>query len=380
MKVDACWSVAAGLAVVDTTRGAVFQSRHFRLALSAGEVTRIHRALCMEIMFVATAGPAADQRLAGLNAALRELSPRIDTPYARAMEQLAAGVSDYLAGRWGTAAGPVAEGERILRDQCTGVTWELDTARFFRWWSLYQLGELKTLIPEFPSLLNDAEQRGDLYASTTIGGLFAHVIHLAHGDPAMASRHTAEAIARWGEHGFNMPHLWEQWSTADIAIYQRSGAEAYHRLVALWPLLDRSLLLRVEFTRVSMLDLRARAALSGAVTAAGRQREAFCGEALRCAEELHRRRGDWPSALALLITAGVSALRGEVQVALDRFARAEQLFKAIGMQLHTMVAQRRRGELSGGSGGEADITAADRWMAEQGITDTVAFSGMLSPR
>jgi hypothetical protein len=40
MTVDACWSVSAGLALVDTVRGAVFQTRHLLLALRSGEAER----------------------------------------------------------------------------------------------------------------------------------------------------------------------------------------------------------------------------------------------------------------------------------------------------------------------------------------------------
>ena len=45
LKIDACWSAALGLAIVDTIRGADFQARHMLLALAAGEPYRVARAL-----------------------------------------------------------------------------------------------------------------------------------------------------------------------------------------------------------------------------------------------------------------------------------------------------------------------------------------------
>jgi len=44
-RIDICWTVAAGLGVVDLIRGADFQSRHLLLALRAGEIYRVARAM-----------------------------------------------------------------------------------------------------------------------------------------------------------------------------------------------------------------------------------------------------------------------------------------------------------------------------------------------
>jgi eukaryotic-like serine/threonine-protein kinase len=51
LKIDTCWSVAEGLGLVDTIRGADFQARHLLLALRAGEPLRVARALAMEIPY-----------------------------------------------------------------------------------------------------------------------------------------------------------------------------------------------------------------------------------------------------------------------------------------------------------------------------------------
>ena len=63
-RIDACWSVSMGLSMVDTVRGASFQSRQLLLALDAGEPHRVARALAAEAAFVATGGAKAEKRAA----------------------------------------------------------------------------------------------------------------------------------------------------------------------------------------------------------------------------------------------------------------------------------------------------------------------------
>jgi hypothetical protein len=380
MKVDACWSVSAGLGIVDTMRGAVFQTRHLLLALRAGELARIHRALCMETVFVATAGSPAVRRVQRLRGMTGALTPRVATPYAEAMHLLCGGVSDYLVGNWKPAAAAISDAERLLTDHCTGVTWELDSSRFFGLWALYQLGELKAIADRFPALLKDAHDRGDLYASTTISGLLAHLTHLAAADPEGASRHTAEAIRRWAQSGFHMPHLWELWSSADIAIYQGRGVDAYTKIHKTWPALEHSLLLKVQFTRVSMLDLKGRAALSAAVgTSAGADRRHFCDVALGCARAMERLGVAWAGALALMIRAGVHRLQGEGDREVHLLTLAQDALMALDMNLLAAVVRRRRGELIGGDEGAVLIADGNAWMRAQEVRDRSAFARMLAP-
>src|SRR5262249_35078486 len=61
--IDTCWSAAVGLSMVDTIRGADFQSRHLLLALDAGEPFRAARALAMEIGHRAVPGRRVEARV-----------------------------------------------------------------------------------------------------------------------------------------------------------------------------------------------------------------------------------------------------------------------------------------------------------------------------
>jgi tetratricopeptide (TPR) repeat protein len=379
-KVDACWAVAAGLSVVDTMRGAVFQARHLLLALDAGEIERVHRALCLEAGFLAAGGSRTTRSVERIRTMAAALTERIGTPYARAMDLLTGGVADYLVGRWTPAAAALTEAERLLMNECTGVTWELDCSRLFGLWSLFYRGDVSAIAARFPVLLRDADDRGDLYVSTTIRGLYAHIVYLAAADPDVATRHTRDAIEKWSHASFDLAHFMELWSSTDIALYQGRGLDAWMKLDRAWPSLRRSLLMEVQMHRVSMLDLRARAALlAAAETRPSSRHKAFLRTARRCARAMERQRADWASAMALMLHAGIYRCQGHDDLARALFDRAHRQLASVDMYLMAAVAGRRHGELVGGDAGRAEVEASEVWMRGQAIRDPAAMSRMFVP-
>ena len=117
--------------MVDNIRAADFNTRHLLLALEAGEPYRIARALALEAVF-------ADQRRhrpSVLPPSARSEPPRLarqsGRPHAEALSALAAGMSAFLAGEWKKASLLCERALVVLRDQCTGATWEMNCAESF---------------------------------------------------------------------------------------------------------------------------------------------------------------------------------------------------------------------------------------------------------
>src|SRR5262249_38284241 len=135
-RIDVCWSVAAGLGLVDNVRGSYFQSRGLLLALKAGEPFRIARALASEAAFSSSAGGPSHARTMKLLAAAESLAKRVANPYAIAWADGAAGIAAALGGRWATALEQCQMAESIFRDRCVGVVWELTMMRWFSLWAL----------------------------------------------------------------------------------------------------------------------------------------------------------------------------------------------------------------------------------------------------
>ena len=124
-RIDLCWAVSAGLGAVDLIRGADFQCRHLLLALRAGEPFRVARALALEAAQTASRGGATRKRALQIAQRGEELAHRVGHPHAIGLSIWASGVGAYLVGHWKKAAELCEQAAEVLRDQCTGVTWEL---------------------------------------------------------------------------------------------------------------------------------------------------------------------------------------------------------------------------------------------------------------
>ncbi|MGH8524829.1 MAG: AAA family ATPase, partial [Gammaproteobacteria bacterium] len=123
-RIDICWAVAAGLGAVDLIRGADFHSRHLLLALRAGEPFRIARAMAFEAAQTASRGGPTRKRALQIAQRAEELAQRVDHPHAIGLATWASGVGAYLVGHWKKSAALCEQAAEVLRDRCTGVTWE----------------------------------------------------------------------------------------------------------------------------------------------------------------------------------------------------------------------------------------------------------------
>ena len=354
LRVDACRAVALGLSSVDPIRGAAFQSRYLLLALEAGDPHRVAHALIMECGYSAVGGTKARRRTEKLTARMREIAERLATPYARAFADEAEGVVASLQGRWREGAERLEEAERAFVEHCTGVSFELNTARLFGMRCRQFRGDLKVMAERFPSLLRDAEDRGDRYFATSIV-LFSHYVYLADDDPACASERIDSAIHEWSHAGFHVQHVWHLRAAVEIALYEGQGLLAWTRLSQAWQTARSSLVTRVQFTRMVLEDVRGRAALAAAAqTENDRERERFLAIAGEAAGRLEDEDAEWGRALAML-------LRG-------RLTEAEPLLEQVEMHLHAAAVRMRLGNPAG-----------REWMLAQGIRNPEAMARLLLP-
>ncbi|HEX4461949.1 MAG TPA: AAA family ATPase, partial [Polyangia bacterium] len=368
-KIDTCWSVATGLSMVDTIRSSDFQARHLLLALEAGEPYRIARALAIEGALVATAGEKAAARVQALLTAATELARRIGHPHAIGMAEIASGVAAYQTGRWAEALARCEAADRLFREGCVGVAWEIVTAQLFRLNALFYLGELSTLQRDVVAAIQEVEERGDLYASTTLRIRALSFASLAGDDVDGARRRADAAMRQWTPQprGFHAQHYYHMVALANADLYAGEGAAAWQRVNEQWRELTRSLFLRVQVVRVEAHCLRGRAALAAAALAPS-EAKPLLHAAVESARQLEKEGVAWARGLALLLRAGIARQSGDETATSDALTEAARVFDGQRMRLFAWVARR-----------ELDPAAADAWMRMQQIGNPARQSALLAP-
>jgi len=375
-RFDACWSVAAGISVIDPTRAASLHSLSLLLALDLGEPVRLSQALSMEAGFHAMGGPRGRAHADRMIREARGLAERIDCPDALALAEVMTGVAAWGAGRWALANDAFGRAFEIIEGRCSGVAWERSTAMIFRLDARYYLGDWRGLLDELPRMLDDARERGDRYTETLALIRFECVAGLATDDPERARR-GLRRVADWSHAGFHSVHLVELHETVEVALYEGDGRAAWAALRRRWIALERSLLLRVQAFRIQMRYLRGRAALAAAASAwSPPERWWYARVALSEAARCERESTLWGDGLAGLLRAGVASLRGDRAGAAEALARSARLLDAADMRVHAAVARRVLAAIEGDA--EA-LRAADEALAGQGVANVPRMAAMLAP-
>jgi hypothetical protein len=378
--IDTCWSVATGLAMVDTIRGADFQTRHLLLALRAGEPYRVARALAMEAAYSAIDGGRSWKRTEELLEAATRLAARIDHPHAIGLATTVAGSASFLVGRWRDAVRQCGAATEIFRDECRGATWELHTAQHFVLLGLTMLGELGELQRRVPELRRAARERGDRWMSAALRTSLVHLASLAADEPARARQEIAEALEPWSQRGFHLQHYWEMLAGAQTDLYVGDGPTALVRLTGPWRAVERSLVLRVQMVLIEALSLRARCGLAAASRLPpGSERRRLLDAVERDARRIAVERMKWAIPIAELLRAGLAAARGESERAVERLTAAAAGFDAVEMKLHAACARRRLAQLVGGSEGAALRAGADGWLASQAVRNPQRMADLIAP-
>ncbi len=375
--IDISRSVAIGISIVDVIRGADYQTRSLLLALEAGEPLRIALALGWEAVHVACQGRPVWRRTESLVKAAGSLADRLGNPHALGMASLSAGAAEFLIGRYRRALEFVDRAEAIFRDRCTGVIWELDTTRIFALWSLWSLGRLAELGNRCDDIFHEASERGDRYMIATPGPYVGAFIRLAEDDVEGARRYARQALGEWSHQGFHIQHLNFYYGSLYIDSYSGDAAAAWRRIKETEPLLQSSLLLRIEQVHSDVIQHAGRCAVAMAAVSA--EPGPLLRQAEKSARRLDRHRLAWTSAHAEAIRSGAANVRGDIVRAERLLASAAERFETADMNLFAASARHHLGHLRGGDTGRALVEQAEAWMRAQSIVSPPRMASCLVP-
>ena len=323
LRLDTCWTIGLGLSHVDPIYGTEFLTRYLLMALRAGEPSRILRGLAIEMGQRARGGRQSQRRADRLLQTTLALAEKVNQPYGFGLTELSQGASAFLDGRWKEARDHSERGEKILREQCAGAACEWNEANFYAIRSLEFLGELTELSARLPVLLQDAHDRGDLYAATNLQTRLAYLVSLMRDQTDQAQRDLCSAIERWSHQGFFLQHYFELYAQMDILQYRGDHAAAWAFVNDRWGSLKRSLLLLVQSSRITSLHFRAQSALGLAALASttASARRKLLRSAERDIARIARENVGWSNPIAWLLRSGSDALQGRMARRSRFFAR-----------------------------------------------------------
>ena len=160
-RLDTCWSAATGLALVDMISASDFIAQHLHMALDAGEPSRIARGWRSSRRPDSADWPFREERGDWRERSQSPGCMSVGTPQAIAHgTRLADSMTASAVGEWKRALTSSEQALTILRDQCVGVTWEMNIAQNIVIWALMYLGELGEVSRRVPALLADARRSG----------------------------------------------------------------------------------------------------------------------------------------------------------------------------------------------------------------------------
>ena len=377
LRIDACWAISAGLAMVDPIRAAAFNIRQLQRALDVGDPSRVARAMALEAGFSVVGIGAGLQRSEVFSRRAEALAAKGGHAYVAALTSLWEGIAAFLTGRWKKASELCGRAATTLSDEYTGVTWELNMSHNFLLGGLVAQGELREVGRHLPGLLQAARERGNSYLELELNTRMI-LVFLASDDAEGAEQRAQDSIARWSQRGFQRQHYGYALMRVQAALYRGRAREAWALIESCQRPLRRSLFLRVQHTRIESANYRARSALACAAqhTNDARRLRAIAADE---AQRILRENRPWGNAFARLLLANVAHQEGDAQAAVEALTAAVDGFNAADMHLYAAVSRRCLGALIGGDQGRSLRMAADRWMAGQEIRDPRAFMRLVAP-
>jgi eukaryotic-like serine/threonine-protein kinase len=225
--------------------------------------------------------------------------------------------------------------------------------------------------------IREAKERGDQYAYTNLRVALGYMPLLMANEPAQATGMLDEAIASWTHKTFHMQHFFHLLGTTQAELYGRMG-KPYLRVMAAWPALTRSFLLRVSMVTHTMRHLRGRAAIQQAQLDRT-DRELLLRDAADCGAKLSESQRPYAAGWGFAIRAGVDAVRGHEERAVQRLEQAEAAFYESDMSLYAAATRYQLGRLLGGERGRELKLRAEEWFEAQAVRKPEPFIDMLLP-
>ncbi|MBI4750745.1 MAG: protein kinase [Acidobacteria bacterium] len=382
VRINALFTAVDSLFIVNILQAYDLQTKHFWLALKAGEPYRLTRAFVYEAIFSALGGTRKGQIATNLIERAENLAHRTANPESKAMVDFGRGFISFTRGEWKNAWESFCGGEAITRKECLGknngfalrgiensVVWAL-RALFYR-------GEMKLLRERLPVYLDDGKARENLLMLTNLETYIVYLNYLAEDRPEKALRELEQTRTLWSQGRFGAQDNWKLLGKAEIGLYSSNPGPAWAEILRQWPQLKRAGVLSHQMGFIQSFQFQARVALAMAQNQ--RKASSFLKLAETNARQIQNEKMLFAEGWAELIFAGIEATRGRTVETLKYLHSAENKLAEADMKLYAAAACRRRGELLANDEGKALIQQSEAWMIEQEIKNPARMADMLVP-
>jgi len=360
-----------GLILVDPVRAAYFVIRGLHLAMDTGDRDYVMDFLILESGY---RGGEKGQKHAEFIRAAEAIMQGHPDPLFQATLRLLQGVRAYLSiDREFKEAFEMLDRTDEEFAQTAHAAWELSAGRFFLTYSLHKMGDFAKLRTYTERFVSDAEQRGNVYARTTISRL-RNILWLVDDDPQGAREDLKTDSWISYSHGYHAQHWLELNARVEIAIYEGAPVDReflYQHLKGL----KRSFLQQVRGYGCDTAWLMGRMALSE--MAQDRAQKCVLRRAMA---RLRAYDTHYSRALAGMLRATVAMQAGDTGGAAKAFHEVMAIADLTNLYFIAAAARRRLGELIGGTEGRTLVAAAERWMAAAGIKNFDLMTNLVSPK
>jgi eukaryotic-like serine/threonine-protein kinase len=380
-RVDMCWSVGAGLSMIDTVTGMRFASIGLLPSLRLGEPFRIARASCtVSVVCSALELERLSERTLALSRAAADAH---GTTLAHVYAEVSRVVHLFLVRQqWAEAEVVSRKVLAMWKDAGMGRGFEFDFVTQFRTWCLALRGCIEQERREVEPLVRGAARAGNRFLEVSLR-VFHHLPFMAADEPEEGQRDIADAIGSWLDvDAFSLPHCWTVLSQRSLRLYAgRLVEEPAER--ADWRRLRHSVLWQIKYLRDQGEYLEARWRIARALEAERHHQwsavRAERRRAWRMVRRLRRRRGPVTRLWGELVRAGLYASKGRTERAVTTLEPLVNAFEQTSSHLHAACARWRLGETVGGDRGAALIDAAQRWFRGEGVRRPERLVAMMAP-
>ncbi len=346
LSLEALWTMAAASSMIDTFAAAAFQVRYLSRALDLADVERCLKGMAILGSTMSLVDGAPRRFAERLLVTAHELGERAPSPEVDAWLALNAGIAAMSQGRFEECERSCHRAEAIFRERCTGVAWELVTARAFALWAMCYQGELKQIAGILPDVVDRARARGDRYALGTLLLGPLHMVGLAADEPERVRAECERELPSWSAPTAHFQKLCALFVLAQVDLYEGRPEAASERIDAEWGTLRQAMLLRAQFYRIDLLGLRARIAVARAARD-DRERRRWLARASSDVAALSREPLGFARGTSFLIEGSLHLCGGSKEDAISALERAEAACAAEKMKLHEALARFARAEVEG---------------------------------